>query len=61
MRENIKRAGNPGSVFYGMGFIGAVIYFVGHAISFWAGVLGFFKSIFWPAVVVYKVLELLKL
>lgn len=46
---------------YGMAFIGAAVYFIGHAVSFWAGVLGFFKAVFWPAVIMYKVLELLQM
>jgi hypothetical protein len=46
---------------YGMAFIGAAIYFIGHATSFWIGVLGFFKALFWPAVLMYKVLELLQM
>jgi hypothetical protein len=46
---------------YGMAFIGAAIYFIGHATSFWMGVLGFFKALFWPALIMYKVLELLAL
>lgn len=61
MKEQIKKAGNQGSVLYGMGFIGALVYFISHAMSFWAGVLGVIKAIFWPAFVIYKVLELLKL
>lgn len=48
-------------VIYGMAFIGALVYFIQHASSFWAGVLGFFKAIFWPAVLIYKALELLKM
>jgi hypothetical protein len=46
---------------YGMAFIGAVIYYVQHATTFWAGVLGVVKALFWPAVLMYKVLELLKM
>lgn len=46
---------------YGMAFIGGVVYYIQHATSFWAGVLGFFKALFWPAVLMYKVLELLKM
>lgn len=49
-----------GSV-YGMAFIGAAVYFIGHATSFWLGVLGFIKALFWPAVLIYKVLELLQM
>jgi hypothetical protein len=39
--------------FYGMGFIGAAIYYLQHAVGFWMGVLGFLKAIFWPAALVY--------
>ncbi|MBS1527264.1 MAG: hypothetical protein JST19_16550 [Bacteroidetes bacterium] len=60
MKDEVKKVGN-GSVLYGMGFLGALVYFIGHALSFWTGVLGVVKAIFWPAFVIYKVLELLKL
>jgi hypothetical protein len=46
---------------YGSAFIGAAIYFIQHAGSFWNGVWGFFKALFWPAVLMYKLLEYLKL
>ena len=46
---------------YGMAFIGGVIYYIQHATTFWVGVLGILKAIFWPAVIMYKVLELLKM
>lgn len=46
---------------YGMAFIGAAIYYIQHAPTFWVGVVGFFKALFWPAVLIYKVLELLKM
>jgi len=44
---------------YGMAFLGALVYYLQHATSFWTVVLGIFKAIFWPAVLMYKVLELL--
>jgi hypothetical protein len=44
---------------YGLGLIGAAIYFISHATTFWAGVLGFLKALVWPAVLVYKLLEFL--
>ena len=47
--------------FYGLAFIGAAVYYIGHAASFWAGVLGFLKALVWPAVLMYKVLELLQM
>jgi len=46
---------------YGMAFIGALVYFIQQATSFWIGVLGFLKALFWPAVLMYKLLEYLKL
>jgi hypothetical protein len=46
---------------YGIAFIGAMVYYFQHATTFWVGVLGFFKALFWPAVLMYKVLELLKM
>jgi hypothetical protein len=42
---------------YGLAFLGALFYFLQHATSFWVGVLGVIKAIFWPAVLIYKVLE----
>lgn len=41
---------------YGMAFLGALVYYLQHATSFWTVVLGIFKAIFWPAVLIYKVL-----
>ncbi len=46
---------------YGMAFIGAAIYFIQHATSFWDGVFGVIKAIAWPAVLMYQLLEYLKL
>ncbi len=46
---------------YGMAFIGAAVYFIQHAAGFWMGIVGIIKAVFWPAVVLYKVLELLNL
>jgi hypothetical protein len=44
-----------------MAFLGALIYYLQHATSFWTVVLGIIKAILWPAVLMYKVLELLKM
>ena len=43
--------------FYGMGFIGAIIYYIATATGFWSGVLGVLKSIVWPVFFVYGVLK----
>lgn len=44
---------------YGLGFIGAAIYFIAHATSFWMGVLGFLKAIVWPAFLIYEAFKVL--
>ncbi len=49
-----------GGAGYGLGFVGAAVYFIGHAVSFWPAVLGFLKAIVWPAVRVYKLFDFLK-
>ena len=46
---------------YGMAFIGAAVYYIQQATSFWIGVFGFFKAMFWPTVLMYKLLEYLKM
>jgi hypothetical protein len=43
---------------YGLGFIGALVYYLGHADTFWIGLLGVIKALFWPAFLVYKLLGL---
>jgi hypothetical protein len=46
-----------GPAVYGMGFIGAVIYYLSTATGFWMGVLGVLKSIVWPVFLVYGLLK----
>lgn len=46
--------------FYGLAFIGAAIYFIQHATSFWGGVLGFLEALVWPAMLIYRLFEYLK-
>jgi hypothetical protein len=45
------------SAVYGLGFIGAAIYFISQATTFWTGVLGFLKALVWPAFLVYEALK----
>ncbi|MEJ2267655.1 MAG: hypothetical protein P8X70_01100 [Nanoarchaeota archaeon] len=44
---------------YGLGFIGAVVYYIQTATSFWMGVLGFLKALVWPAFLIYELLKFL--
>jgi hypothetical protein len=42
---------------YGIGIIGAAVYFIGQSTDFWTGVLGLLKAIVWPAYLVYYALK----
>ena len=53
----VKTAG--GQPIFGLGFIGAAVYYISTATSFWMGVLGFLKAIVWPAFLVYEALKYL--
>jgi|TARA_B100001971_G_scaffold204083_1_gene219853 hypothetical protein len=48
-----------GGAFYGFGFIGALVYYVSTATSFWMGVLGVLKAIVWPAFVIFEFMKFL--
>ncbi len=54
-------AGAGGGAVYGLGFIGAALYFIQHAATFWDGVFGVLKAIVWPALLIYRALGLLKM
>ena len=56
MKQEIHETAPAGAV-YGLGLIGAAIYFISHATSFWMGVLGFLKAIVWPVFLVYEVFK----
>lgn len=61
-RGKIQNSGAAGGgAVYGLGFIGAVIYFFQQADTFWQFVLGFLKALVWPAFLVYRALEFFKL
>jgi hypothetical protein len=48
-----------GGALYGLGFLGALGYYLTTATSLGAGVLGVIKAILWPAFLVYGVLKYL--
>lgn len=45
-----------GGAVYGLGLIGAAVYYIQAAVGFWAGVVGFLKALVWPAFLVYELL-----
>ncbi len=57
-KENKAVCKQCGGGVYGLGFIGAAIYYLQTSTGFWEGVLGVLKAIVWPAFVVYKLLGL---
>jgi hypothetical protein len=55
--ESSKRV--SAAAVYGLGFIGAAIYYISTATAFWIGVLGFLKALVWPVFLVYGALRFL--
>jgi len=56
MKNDFQNNASSNAV-YGLGLIGAAIYYISHAATFWMGVLGFLKAIVWPAFLVYEALK----
>jgi hypothetical protein len=46
---------------YGLGVVGALFYFLSNATSFGMVLLGIGKSIFWPAILMFKLLTYLQM
>ena len=59
-KRGMQNAGMSGGL-YGLAFIGAVIYYIQHATSFWGGVLGVLKACVWPMFLIHKLFEFLKM
>jgi hypothetical protein len=53
--------GGASEAVYGFGLIGAWIYYLSHATTFWVGALGILKGIAWPAMLVYELLKYLNM
>jgi len=53
--------GGASEAVYGFGLIGAWVYYISHATTFWIGALGIIKGIFWPAMVVYELMKFLNM
>lgn len=49
--------GGSGDTVYGLGLIGAWVFYIGRAQTTEEKVKGFFKAFAWPAILVYKLLE----
>jgi hypothetical protein len=53
-----RRGGGGGGAVYGLGLIGALVYYIQQSDGFWDGVLGVLKALVWPAFLVYELLKL---
>lgn len=54
-------AGAGGGAVYGLGLIGALVFYLQHANSFWLVIMGILKSLVWPALFVYHIFGFLKM
>lgn len=64
MTEQPKKKSNyrsTGNGVYGLAFLGALVYYIQHAPTFWIGALGFLKALVWPAFLIYKLMEFLQM
>lgn len=50
---------NSSEAVYGLGLIGAAVFYIQQADTLWTGIIGIAKAIVWPAFVVYKLLGFL--
>ena len=61
MAERNRRATSVrhggGNAVYGLGLIGALVFYIHGAHGFWAVVLAILKSLVWPALLIYHVLR----
>ena len=46
---------------YGLGFIGALIYYLSTAPNLWIGFIGILKAFVWPAILIFEILKFLGL
>jgi len=59
-KKIVKIQGGSSDTVYGLGLIGAWVFYIGRAATFREGVVGFFKGLFWPAFLVYELLKFLE-
>ena len=57
-KRSAVKSGGAGGIWF-LGFIGALAYYLHtHSGTIWLVILAFIKAVFWPAFVVYHVLQL---
>jgi hypothetical protein len=59
-KMNVKVQGGASDSVYGLGLIGAWVYYIGRATTNEERVQGFFKGLVWPAFLVYELFKFLE-
>lgn len=60
-KTKVIHQGGASEAVYGLGLIGACVYYFSHATTLVVGLIGFLKAIVWPAILVYEALKFLHL
>jgi hypothetical protein len=60
-KTKVIHQGGASEAVYGLGLIGACVYYFSHATTIVVGLVGFLKAIVWPAILVYEALKYLQL
>ncbi len=58
-QKEVEQHGGSSGTVYGLGLIGAWVYYIGRAKTFQEGLVGFLKGLVWPAYLVYGLLKFL--
>jgi hypothetical protein len=59
--KKYHHGGNQSSAIYGLGVVGALFYFLQNVTTFMDVLTGIAKAIFWPAIIIFRVLTDLKI
>lgn len=60
-RYHCHRGGGGSNAIYGLGVVGALFYFLQGATTFSAVIVGIGKAVFWPALLMFKLLTYLQM
>ena len=60
MSDKVVYQNHGSNAVYALGLIGAAIYYLMQATTFWMGVVGFLKAVVWPAFLVYEAFRQLR-
>jgi hypothetical protein len=59
-KVDVQYRGGSSDAVYGLGLIGAWVYYISRATTFREGVIGVLKGFVWPAFMVYALLQFLE-